>query len=155
MPRTLLRLCLPLALILGGAWLLGAPAIADPATVTDPLAGPPIRSVYLRAPLHVPSPNRPMQVLLVHHGMGGNGPDFSRDLLDQADRFGWFIVAPTIEYGDWTNPDVVAQEEPLLIQALGAYLDGLPGQLGMPVRHLVLILGHSRGAQLAHRFAEF
>jgi pimeloyl-ACP methyl ester carboxylesterase len=96
-----------------------------------------------------------MQVLLVLHGMGGNGPDFSKDLLDQADRFGWFIVAPTIDYGDWTNPDIVAQEEPLLIQALGAYLDGLPGQLGMPVRHLVLILGHSRGAQLAHRFAEF
>src|SRR5262249_7970052 len=41
------------------------------------------------------------------------------------------------------------------IQALSAYLDGLPQLVGMPVRRLVLILGHSRGAQLAHRFAEF
>jgi pimeloyl-ACP methyl ester carboxylesterase len=94
-------------------------------------------------------------VLVVLHGMGGNGPDFARELVDQADTYSWLIVAPTIDYGDWTNPNVVAQEDPLLIQALNDYLDSLPQLVGAPVRHLVLLLGHSRGAQLAHRFAEF
>jgi len=155
MPRTLLRLCLPLVVVLVGLWFLGTPAVADPAMSVDPLAGTPIRTVYLRPPQNMPLGSRPIQVLLVLHGMGGNGEDFSRELLDQADRFGWFIVAPTIVYGDWTNPDLVAQEDPKLIQALSGYLDSLPGQVGLPVRRLVLILGHSRGAQLAHRYAEF
>jgi pimeloyl-ACP methyl ester carboxylesterase len=87
--------------------------------------------------------------------MGGNGEDFSRELAEQADRYGWLIVAPTIDYGDWTNPTIVAREDPQLIRALSDYLDQLPEQLGVQTRRLVLVLGHSRGAQLAHRFAEF
>ena len=154
MPRTVARLGLSLILALLFLWLVGAQATADPAnTVVDPLAGTPIRGVYVRAP-QTPT-TKPLQVLLALHGMGGNGPDFSKELIAQADRNGWLLVAPTIDYGDWTNPNVVANEDPLLIQALNAYLDGLPQLIGAPTRHLVLILGHSRGAQLAHRFAEF
>jgi pimeloyl-ACP methyl ester carboxylesterase len=145
---------MPLLIALAGLWLIGASATADPVPV-DPLAGTPVRSVYVRAPQNASAMTRPLQVLVVLHGMGGNGPDFANDLLDKADRYGWLIVAPSIEYGDWTNPDIVAQEDPLIIQALAGYLDGLPQLVGSPVRHLVLILGHSRGAQLAHRFAEF
>jgi pimeloyl-ACP methyl ester carboxylesterase len=156
MPRTVARICLPLALAVVLLWVLEPPVTADPAnTVVDPLAGTPVRGVYVRAPQGQLAPGRPMQVLLALHGMGGSGPDFSRDLADQADLNGWLIVAPTIEYGDWTNPAVVAREDPLIIQTLNAYLDGLPALVGAPMRHLVLILGHSRGAQLAHRFAEF
>jgi pimeloyl-ACP methyl ester carboxylesterase len=156
MPRTLGRLCLPLALVLTSLWIAITPVTADVADAPpDPLAGTPIRSVFLRAPQRATPTQAPVQVLVVLHGMGGNGPDFASDLFDQADKNGWLIVAPTIGYGDWTNPSVVAQEDPLLIQALNDYLDGLPAILGAPVRHLVLLLGHSRGAQLAHRFAEF
>jgi pimeloyl-ACP methyl ester carboxylesterase len=156
MPRTVARICFALALSVALLWAVEPPATADPAdTFVDPLAGTPIRSVYLRAPQSEQPSSRPVQVLLALHGMGGNGQDFARDLTDQADQNGWFIVAPTIDYGDWTNPGVVAREDPVIIQALNAYLDGLPGLVGAPMRHLVLILGHSRGAQLAHRFAEF
>jgi pimeloyl-ACP methyl ester carboxylesterase len=156
MPRTLTRLCVTLAMVLVGLWLVGAPVTADPAdSVPDPLAGTPIRSVYVRLPRPPQPPGRPLQALLALHGMGGNGQDFSKELFEQADRNGWLIVAPTIDYGDWTNPNIVAAEEPLLIQAISAYLDGLPQLVGAPVRHSVLILGHSRGAQLAHRFTEF
>jgi pimeloyl-ACP methyl ester carboxylesterase len=94
-------------------------------------------------------------VLLALHGMSGNGEAFSKDLVEQADHYGWLLVAPTVDYGDWTNPNVVAREEPILIRALADYLDQLPQLTGMPLRRLVLVLGHSRGAQLAHRFAEF
>ncbi len=156
MPRTLGRLCLLLAPALAVVCTLATPLTADVADApADPLAGTPIRSVFVRMPQRAMPANAPLQVLVVLHGMGGNGPDFARDLFDQADAHGWLIVAPTIDYGDWTNPSVVAQEDPLLIQALNDYLDGLPRLVGGPLRHLVLLLGHSRGAQLAHRFAEF
>jgi pimeloyl-ACP methyl ester carboxylesterase len=156
MPRTLGRLCLPLALVLAALWMIETPFTADLADAPpDPLAGTPIRSVFIRAPQRVTPTSAPYQVLLVLHGMGGNGPDFARDLFDQADKNGWLIIAPTIDYGDWTNPAVVAQEDPMLILALNDYLDSLPRMVGAPVRHLILLLGHSRGAQLAHRFAEF
>jgi poly(3-hydroxybutyrate) depolymerase len=149
---------IPSTLLTLAVWLAALPAEADPAnTLTappSPLDGTPIRSVLLRMPAGPPADGA-MQVLLALHGMGGNGPDFSRDLTEQADRNGWLIVAPTIEYGDWTDPAVVAQEDPVLIQALAAYTQQLPQLIGAPVHHRLLILGHSRGAQLAHRFAEF
>jgi pimeloyl-ACP methyl ester carboxylesterase len=156
MARTVARIGLPLVMAVVCLWLVGASATADPAdTVIDPPASALIRNVYVRPPQTVLPPGKPLQVLLALHGMGGNGPDFAHELIEQADRNGWLIVAPTIDYGDWTNPNVVANEDPLLIQALNTYLDGLPQLIGAPTRRLVLILGHSRGAQLAHRFAEF
>ena len=87
--------------------------------------------------------------------MGGNGESFARELTEQADRYGWLIVAPTIDYGDWRDPNQVAREDPRLIGALIDYLDQLPARTGWQTRPEVLLLGHSRGAQLAHRFAEF
>ena len=156
MPRIIGRLGAPVVFAALLVWTLAVPATADPAnSATQALDGTPIRSVMLRLPQTAPTGTQPLQVLLALHGMGGNGPDFSRGLLDAADRYGWVVVAPTIDYGDWTNPDVVAHEDPVLIQALSAYVDGLPQLAGVPLRRQLLILGHSRGAQLAHRFAEF
>ena len=117
--------------------------------------GTPIRGVYVRLPRAAATSDKPLQVLVALHGMGGNGEDFARDLIEPADRYGWLIVAPTIAYGDYMNPNVVAQEDPVLIRALSNYLDQLPQTTGMNIRRRILLLGHSRGAQLAHRFAEF
>src|SRR5207244_3796483 len=111
-------------------------------------------SVYVR-PAKGAIATAPQQVLIALHGMGGNGETFARDLTDQADRYGWLLVAPTIDYGDWQNPLQVAAEDPKLIAAMVTYLDALPQITGFTIRRQVLLLGHSRGAQLAHRFAEF
>src|SRR5712692_3126097 len=155
MPRTLVgRFALMLILATTVLWPATASIAASPGT-NGALAGTPIRSVFVRAPRGGTLAGKPVQVLLALHGMGGNGEAFSKDLVEQADRYGWLLVAPTIDYGDWTNPNVVAREEPILIRALADYLDQLPQLTDLPVRHLVLVLGHSRGAQLAHRFAEF
>ena len=155
MPRTLVgRLALMLMIAAALLWPATTSIAASPGTNVA-LAGTPIRSVYLRAPRGGTLPGKPVQVLLALHGMGGNGEDFSKELVEQADRYGWLIVAPTIAYGDWTNTSVVAHEEPVLIHALVDYLDQLPQLTGLQTRRLVLLLGHSRGAQLAHRFAEF
>jgi len=121
---------------------------------SNALAGTPIRSVYVRAAKGA-NPNAPQQVLVALHGMGGNGETFGKDLVEQADHYGWMLVAPTIDYGDWKDPTQVAREDPRLIAALVDYLDQLPQITGFQVRKRVLLLGHSRGAQLAHRFAEF
>ncbi|HEY0582476.1 MAG TPA: alpha/beta fold hydrolase [Chloroflexota bacterium] len=154
MPRTLV-IQLPIALLAACTliWTVAAPVVAAPGV--SALVGTPIRSVYVRAPHGGTVPGKPVQVLLALHGMGGNGEDFSKDLIEHADHYGWMIVAPTIDYGDWTKPDQVAREDPMLIRALADYLDQLPQQANVQTRRLVMVLGHSRGAQLAHRFAEF
>jgi pimeloyl-ACP methyl ester carboxylesterase len=153
MPRTLARLAIALLFAIVAAWSLALPVGASPSIAG--LAGTPIRSVYVRAPRGNVNQTKPLQILLALHGMSGNGEQFSKDLVEQADHYGWLLVAPTVDYGDWTNPNVVAREDPVLIAALGDYLDQLPQLTGLQVRRRVLVLGHSRGAQLAHRFAEF
>src|ERR671932_2678715 len=153
MPRTLGLVSLALILVVV-VWPVGSAAAAG-SGVSSLIAGTPIRSVYIRPPRGAATATKPLQVLLALHGMGGSGEDFSKDLVEQADKYGWLLVAPTIDYGDWTNPSVVAREDPVLIRALADYLDQLPERTGLPVRREVLLLGHSRGAQLAHRFAEF
>jgi pimeloyl-ACP methyl ester carboxylesterase len=87
--------------------------------------------------------------------MGSTGDQLASRLIEQADRNHWLLIAPTMNYGDWTDPAAIAREEPQLIRWLAAYLDQLPDMIGIPIRPRILLLGHSRGAQLAHRFALF
>jgi pimeloyl-ACP methyl ester carboxylesterase len=103
----------------------------------------------------LPPNGEPLQALVALHGMGGNGEQFAAGLISEADRNHWLLVAPTINYGDWTDPNQVAGEDPRLIKWLGDYLDHLSDYAGLPVKPRVLLMGHSRGAQLAHRFALF
>jgi pimeloyl-ACP methyl ester carboxylesterase len=113
-----------------------------------------IPNIYLHLPKGLPKGGS-VQVLLALHGMGGNGEQFASNFVAEADRNHWLIVAPTINYGDWTDPNQVAAEDPRLIRWLGDYLDTLGDVVGVPTKPRVLLLGHSRGAQLAHRFALF
>jgi pimeloyl-ACP methyl ester carboxylesterase len=147
-------LCCLALLMVATTW--PSPGVPAAAAATDApnLTGTPIRSVFFRPPANA-STDKPLQVLMALHGMGGDGEAFSRDLIEQADTYGWAIIAPTIAYGDWTDPAQVAREDPILIRALLDYLDTIPERTGWQVRPEVLLLGHSRGAQLAHRFAEF
>ena len=94
-------------------------------------------------------------MLLALHGMGGNGPDFARALTAEAARRGWLLVAPTLNYRDWRDPELVRQDGLDLLPSLKALLDDLPGEIGLPIRRRVLLYGFSRGGQTAHRFALF
>src|SRR5215472_1378209 len=114
-----------------------------------------IQDVLVHPPRDLPTNGKPLQVLVALHGMGGNGSQLASQLVSQADRNHWLLVAPTIDYGDWTDPAQIGREEPQLIRWLSDYLDQLPDIIGIPTRPRVLLLGHSRGAQLAHRFALF
>jgi pimeloyl-ACP methyl ester carboxylesterase len=114
-----------------------------------------IRSWYVRAPGGpLPSNDVPSQVLLVLHGLGDEGPSFATELADQADGSRWLIVAPTIDYGDWSDPAQVAREDPALIAWLSEFVDRLSERVGVSTQAKILVFGYSRGAQLAIRFAE-
>jgi pimeloyl-ACP methyl ester carboxylesterase len=153
MARNFARLACVLITLATLVWPMTSYAGPSPAG-TSALSGTAIRSVYVRAAKGA-NPSSPQQVLIALHGMGGNGESFGRDLVEQADHYGWLLVAPTIAYGDWKDPTQIAREDPKLISALVDYIDQLPQVTGFPIRRRVLVLGHSRGAQLAHRFAEF
>src|ERR1700736_4933880 len=150
MLRCALATFLALVLVL---WTMPARTALAPVAIAAELpAG--IPSVYLHLPKDLPT-NAPVQVLVALHGMGGTGEQFASNLMGESERNHWLLVAPTIDYGDWMDPAQVAKEDPRLIRWLSGYLDHLDEYVGVPVKPRVLLLGHSRGAQLAHRFAFF
>jgi predicted esterase len=119
-----------------------APASFDPA------------SAYVYVPPSLADSSRPAQVVFALHGMGGDGKGFGQALLGAADREGWVVVAPTFSYRNWRDPAVVAADDIALTRGLVDLLDQLPDRIGRPVDSKAVVLGFSRGAQLAHRFAE-
>jgi hypothetical protein len=73
-----------------------------------------------------------LEVLVVLHGMEGNGPAFARPLLAQTDRQGWVVVAPTYPYGNWQDPaQLVREETGGFIPRLSEFLDGLSARTGL------------------------
>ena len=112
-----------------------------------------VRGLFVRQPTVV-APDQPLQVLVALHGMAGNGTDFGNALVAQADARGWLVVAPTFSYGDWTDPNQIAREEPALVEWLSDFVTHLSERTGYSVQPRVLLFGHSRGAQLALRFTE-
>src|SRR5882672_2722090 len=110
--RTLLIIVVMALLAPGGAQALAAPG---PTLVALRAVGAKeVKDVFIRPPAGVPL-DHPLQVLIALHGMGGNGTDFANALGSQADAHGWLIVAPTIGYGDWTDPVQITHEDPALV----------------------------------------
>ena len=97
--------------------------------------------------------SEPAPIVVALHGMGGEGKGFCQRFLDSAERNGWIIVAPTFRYRNWTDPVTVAEDDVALTRQLIGFLDELPKRHGLRVDSRVSIIGFSRGAQLAHRFA--
>jgi predicted esterase len=109
--------------------------------------------------VHLPpqaAQRQPLRILLALHGMGGNGGKFAENFISEADRNGWVLVAPTMPYTrDYKDPNQLMEEDLYLGHALHSLVEGLPKRLGLKLRQHVMIIGFSRGAQLAHRFALF
>jgi len=105
-------------------------------------------------PTHA-SAQQPLQVVIALHGMGGEGKGFAAPLILEAERNNWLLVAPTFQYGNWHDPEHVAQEDIDISQRLIATIDALPDQTHLKLKAQVHVIGFSRGAQLAHRFALF
>lgn len=140
-------------LIAAPGWSQAFAAQAPSAAALRSSGASEVQDVYVRPP-QTDLGGEPAQVLVALHGMGGSGNDFGSALTAQADAHGWMIVAPTIAYGDWTDPNQISHEDPALIAWLSDYIGGLSQRAGIPVQPRVLLFGHSRGAQLALRFTE-
>jgi poly(3-hydroxybutyrate) depolymerase len=102
-----------------------------------------------------PVGGRPVPVLVALHGMGGDGPGFAAPLLSWAQRNGWLVVAPTVGYGDWRDPEQVRRDEAAFLPSLKQSLDSLSAETGLQVEPRARLYGFSRGCQLGHRFAQF
>jgi len=111
-----------------------------------------IESVFVHVP-HGLAANVPARVLVAFHGIGGNGPSLGRQLIAEADRHHWVIIAPTLRYGDWWNTEVVAHEDVLVSRWLREYLDNFEKERGVAIQSKTLLFGYSRGGGLMDRIA--
>lgn len=129
-----------------------APTAADPTHAT---ADADTLNLFVHLPPQA-AQRQPLRVLLLLHGMGGNGTKFAENYIAECDRNGWALVAPTMPYTrDYKDPKQLMEEDLSLGHTLHALIEGLPKRLGLKLRQHVMIVGFSRGAQLAHRFALF
>jgi len=95
---------------------------------------------------------QPLRLLVALHGMGGNGADMATMLKPLAQQQGWAILAPSMPYRDYRDPDLVRRDGELLPR-LKALIDALPGRTGLTFQSQVLLFGFSRGSQEGIRFS--
>lgn len=99
-------------------------------------------------------PGERIPVLLALHGDDRTGPQFAGPLVATARENRWAVVAPTIAYGDWSDPEQVAGDAvrtmPLLRELIG---DDEIGDNADQARPRVLVIGEGRGARTAVHLA--
>lgn len=142
---TLAALCVLLAGLAGPT-----PAVAGDAPRVRLLAGPRFNVWVPAGRIREPAP-----VVVALHGVSGDGQTIAHGLVEECSRQGWLLVAPTMKYGDWRNPNQVVADDVHFTNLLNEILDALPGQTGIETRPRVMLFGFSRGFQLAHRYAFF
>lgn len=95
---------------------------------------------------------QPVRLLVVLHGMGGGGADMAAMLGPLAAQQNWAILAPTMPYRDYRDPELVRRDGELLPR-LNALIDALPARTGLQFESRVLMFGFSRGSQEAIRYS--
>jgi predicted esterase len=143
---------------LGQDPVLSLPA---PGVIAELAAGasPPAVSSQSSLPpyfLHVPPApplDRPLQVLVALHGFGGRGQAFATAFLPLVDANGWILVAPTFDYVSLADPVATRDADLRVAEQLSAILADVPRRSGRATRDRALLLGFSRGASMAARFA--
>jgi len=143
-------LCLALAACGARPAVLPAP-VSPPMPAPGPV-GPPKYSLY--TPPSLPATG-PVRLVVALHGVGGNGADFAKAFVPLVQAHGWLLAAPTFSYGNWHDPGTVRSEDVSLCRQLQALIDNVRGRMGRDLRPRVFVVGFSRGAQLADRFALF
>jgi predicted esterase len=129
-----------------------------PSDTAVPAPGEPVVTpdgLYLPSTLDT---DRPIPVLLALHGMGGNGARIEERLAGCAEQNGWLLIAPSMAYRDYMDPDQVRldeQQDLPRVRNLVATVEARLSEQGLHFEERLLVYGFSRGAQLAHRFALF
>ena len=103
----------------------------------------------------VPPPaanGQPVRLVVALHGMGDNGANMAAMLGPMAAQNGWALLAPTMPYRDYRDPELVRRDGELLPR-LRSLIDALPARTGLTFQPRVLLFGFSRGSQEAIRFS--
>ena len=95
---------------------------------------------------------QPVRLIVALHGMGGNGADMAAMLGPWATQQGWALLAPTMPYRDYRDPELVRRDGELLPR-LRSLIDALPARTGLKFQDRALFFGFSRGSQEAIRFS--
>ena len=106
---------------------------------------------YTFVPPPAPS-GQPVRLIVALHGMGGNGADMAAMLGPLATQQGWALLAPTMPYRDYRDPELVRRDGELLPR-LRSLIDALPARTGLTFQPRALFFGFSRGSQEAIRFS--
>lgn len=94
----------------------------------------------------------PVRLIVVLHGMGGSGADMAEMLGPLAAQHNWAVLAPTLPYRDYRDPELVRRDGELLPR-LRSLIDALPSRTGLTFEPRALFFGFSRGSQEAIRFS--
>jgi pimeloyl-ACP methyl ester carboxylesterase len=97
----------------------------------------------------------PLPVLLALHDEGETGPEMARALVDVARENGWVLIAPTIPYAEWSDPNLVAADAAAVLPRLDDLIEGLDEHAEITLRPQILVLGRGRGAHTAQQLALF
>jgi predicted esterase len=103
----------------------------------------------------VPPPvvtGQPVRLIVVLHGMGGSGTDMAQMVGPLAAQQNWAVLAPTMPYRDYRDPELVRRDGELLPR-LKSLIDALPARTGLAFHSKVLLFGFSRGSQEAIRYS--
>lgn len=128
----------------------GLGGLSQEPTAADYVAAEPLQTFTFVPP---PAPTgQPASLLVVLHGMGGSGADMAALLGPLAAEQNWAILAPTMPYRDYRDPELVRRDGELLPR-LNALIESLPARTGLTFRTRVLMFGFSRGSQEAIRYS--
>jgi len=100
-------------------------------------------------------PDEPITVLLVLHSEEQTGPEAAAPLLDAAARHHWAVIAPTLGYGDWENPEHVVSDMLVQLPLLRDLVRPGDAWGEQAIAPRVMILGEGRGAHTAIAFSLF
>jgi predicted esterase len=128
---------------------------ADPPAVVQTTSTHYVAADPLPAYTFLPPPSstgQPVRLMVVLHGMGGSGADMAPLFSQQAAQHGWALLAPTMPYRDYMDPEQVRRDGELLPR-LRALIDVLPARTGVTFKPGVVMFGFSRGSQEAIRFS--
>jgi poly(3-hydroxybutyrate) depolymerase len=93
----------------------------------------------------------PRTILLSLHGMGQVGESLGGQLTPFAQERNWVVIAPTIDYGEWRDPERLAMAETRVLPQVLAAVDHARRELGVATRDRIVVFGFSRGAHAAAR----
>lgn len=96
-------------------------------------------------------PNVPRVAVIALHGMGQKGDAIGGQLMPFAQARNWVIIAPTLDYGEWREPDLLAKSEARIVRQVMDVIAHVRDDAGVSIAPRFLTFGFSRGAQTATR----